>query len=137
MDHGQSVEPGGGDLPEGEFLAELARRTGCGVLLDVNNLYVNQINLGRDALAAIEALPRGCVREIHVAGHLRRGELVIDHHGDRVAPPVWQLYEAALRRFGPVPTLIEWDTDIPPLGVLLDEVAKASVRMKARSAVSA
>jgi uncharacterized protein (UPF0276 family) len=131
------VEPEGGEMPEGEFLAELARGTGCRVLLDVNNLYVNQVNLGREALQVIASLPRGCVTEIHLAGHFRRGDFLIDHHGERVAPPVWELYEAALGRFGPVPTLIEWDTDIPPLEVLLDEAAKASVRMKARSAVSA
>jgi uncharacterized protein len=110
---------------EGEFLAELARRTGCGVLLDVNNLYVNQVNLHRDALETIRALPVEYVREIHLAGHLARGELLIDHHGDRVADAVWQLYDAALERFGPVPTLIEWDTDIPALEVLLEEAGKA------------
>jgi hypothetical protein len=112
-------------MPEGEFLAELARRTGCGLLLDVNNLYVNQVNLKRDALKTIASLPRGAVQEIHLAGHLPRGELLIDHHGDRVAPPVWRLYQAAIERFGPVPTLVEWDTDIPPLAVLLEEAAKA------------
>jgi uncharacterized protein (UPF0276 family) len=128
------VEPEGGEMPEGEFLAELARGTGCRVLLDVNNLYVNQVNLGREALQVIASLPRECVAEIHLAGHFRRGDLLIDHHGDRVAPLVWELYAVALGRFGPVPTLIEWDTEIPPLEVLLDEAAKASVRVKARSA---
>jgi uncharacterized protein (UPF0276 family) len=110
-------------IPEWEFLAELARRTGCGLLLDVNNLYVNQRNLGRDARAQFELLDS--VEEIHLAGHLERGGLLIDHHGARVADEVWRLYETALERFGPVPTLIEWDTDIPPLGVLLDEARKA------------
>jgi uncharacterized protein (UPF0276 family) len=117
------VDAGGSEMQEGEFLAELARRTGCGVLLDVNNLYVNQVNLGRDALAQMQKLDR--VGEIHLAGHLKRGELLIDHHGDRVADEVWRLYEAALERFGPVPTLIEWDTDIPALEVLLEEATKA------------
>jgi uncharacterized protein len=120
------VELEGGEMPEGEFLAELARRTGCGVLLDVNNLYVNQVNFGREALKTIRALPAECVEEIHLAGHLARGELLIDHHGDRVADAVWRLYHAALGRFGPVPTLIEWDTDIPALEVLLEEAEKAS-----------
>jgi uncharacterized protein len=124
------VDPGASEMQEGEFLAELARRTGCGVLLDVNNLYVNQVNLGRQALETIHALPASCVKEIHLAGHLARGELLIDHHGDRVADRVWRLYEVALERFGPVPTLIEWDTDIPPLEVLLEEA------MKARDALS-
>lgn len=130
------VEPEGGEMPEGEFLAELARRTGCGLLLDVNNLYVNEVNVGRQALRTIQEIPPGCVEEIHLAGHMTRGELLIDHHGDRVAQPVWELYEAALGRFGPVPTLIEWDTDIPPLQVLLDEAAKAASRLKAHRAVS-
>lgn len=129
------IDPAGAEMPEGEFLAELARRTGCGVLLDVNNLYVNQHNLGRDALPQLQALH--CVAEIHLAGHLPRGELLIDHHGDRVADPVWRLYEAALERFGPVPTLIEWDTDIPPLEVLLEEAAKAAARMKGRHVLPA
>jgi len=129
------VDPGANEMQEGEFLSELARRTGCGVLLDVNNLYVNQVNLGRDALTQMEKLHS--VEEIHLAGHLARGDLLIDHHGDRVAGPVWRLYEAALERFGPVPTLIEWDTDIPALEVLLEEAAKAGARMEARHALSA
>jgi len=129
------VEPDGGEMSEGEFLAELARRSGCGVLLDVNNLYVNQVNLGRPAFETIGALSASCVAEIHLAGHLRRGDLLIDHHGDRVAQPVWELYQAALGRFDPVPTLIEWDTDIPPLEVLLEEAAKADHACAARVAV--
>ena len=111
--------------PETAFLAEVARRTGCGVLLDVNNLFVNQSNHGEDAMAALASLPLGAVKEIHLAGHLLTPEVVIDHHGDRVAPPVWTLYAAAVQRFGPVPTLIEWDTEIPALDVLLDEAAIA------------
>ena len=124
----------GGDMPEGEFIRELARRTGCGVLLDVNNLYVNQHNLGRDALVQLAALD--AVDEIHLAGHVARGSLLVDHHGDRVADRVWLLYEAALERFGAVPTLIEWDTDIPPLDVLLEEAAKAQRRIEARDAAA-
>ncbi|SDH31446.1 MULTISPECIES: DUF692 family multinuclear iron-containing protein [unclassified Duganella] len=112
-------------MSEAEFLAALAARTGCGVLLDVNNLYVNQCNHGEDALAAMAALAPGVVGEIHLAGHLVTPQAVIDHHGARVAAPVWRLYEAALQRFGAVPTLIEWDTDVPPLEVLLGEAGKA------------
>jgi uncharacterized protein len=112
-------------MSETDFLAELARRSGCALLLDVNNLYVNQRNHGEDALAAIASLPVGSVAEIHLAGHLATPQAVIDHHGAAVAPEVWTLYEAALARFGKVPTLIEWDTDIPPLEVLLAEAAKA------------
>jgi uncharacterized protein (UPF0276 family) len=112
-------------MSEAEFLAALARHTGCGLLLDVNNLYVNQCNHGEDALAAIAALAPGSVGEIHLAGHLRLEHAVVDHHGAAVAEPVWRLYEAALARFGRVPTLIEWDTDLPPVAVLLEEGARA------------
>jgi hypothetical protein len=112
-------------MSEAAFLAELARRTGCGVLLDVNNLYVNERNHGEDPYAAIAALPRASVGEIHLGGHLVTADGVIDHHGAKVAPPVWDLYRAALARFGAVPTLVEWDTDLPPLAVLLDEAARA------------
>ena len=124
-----------GEMHEGEFIAELARRTGCGVLLDVNNLYVNQRNLGSDPLSIMEAID--AVDEIHLAGHLVSGELLIDHHGDRVAPAVWRLYEAALARFGPAPTLIEWDTDIPALEVLVGEADKARDLMEHRHALAA
>jgi uncharacterized protein (UPF0276 family) len=115
----------GDALSEAAFLAELARRTGCGVLLDVNNLYVNEINHSEDPHVAIAALPPGSVGEIHLGGHLVTPDGLIDHHGDRVAPPVWDLYRAALARFGAVPTLVEWDTDLPVLDVLLDEAARA------------
>jgi uncharacterized protein (UPF0276 family) len=114
-------------MSEAAFLAALARRTGCGLLLDINNLYVNQCNHGEDALAAIAALDVGSVGEIHLAGHLVTPQAVIDHHGDIVAAPVWALYQAALHRFGRVPTLIEWDTDVPALDVLLGEARKAAV----------
>jgi uncharacterized protein (UPF0276 family) len=124
-----------GDMGEGEFLRELSRRSGCGVLLDVNNLYVNEHNLGRPAAAQIEAL--AAVDEIHLAGHVRRGGLLIDHHGERVASPVWRLYEAALARFGPLPTLIEWDTDLPSLEVLLAEAALAAGHLETCHAVPA
>jgi uncharacterized protein (UPF0276 family) len=113
-------------MSEAEFLAALAQRTGCGLLLDVNNLYVNQCNHEEDALAALQAIAPGTVGEIHLAGHLVTPQAVIDHHGARVADPVWRLYEAALARFGAVPTLIEWDADIPALDVLLAEAGKAS-----------
>jgi uncharacterized protein (UPF0276 family) len=119
-------------MSEAEFLAELVRRTGCGVLLDVNNLYVNAINHGEDAQAALRtlaALAPGSVGEIHLGGHLDDGGLLIDHHGDRVAAPVWDLYRAALELLGPVPALIEWDSALPPLEVLLEEAATARAIM--------
>jgi uncharacterized protein len=124
-------------MSEAEFLAALARRAGCGLLLDINNLYVNQRNHGEDALAAIGAIAPGSVGEIHLAGHLVTPQAVIDHHGDLVAPAVWTLYQAALQRFGPVPTLIEWDTDIPPLEVLLGEARKADAMLAMAPAVAA
>lgn len=125
------VDPGAHEMGEGEFLAALARRSGCGLLLDVNNLYVNQVNLGRDALAQMRALDAGSICEIHLAGYFAGEHCLIDTHGARVAEEVWRLYDAALDRFGPVATLIEWDTDVPPLDVLLEEAAKAQARLDA------
>ena len=113
------------DYTESEFLNELARRTGCGILLDVNNAYVNQCNHGEDAVAFLDAIDPCHVGEIHLAGHLQTDLAVIDHHGARVAPEVWRLYEHALSHCGAVPTLIEWDTEVPALDVLLDEAAQA------------
>ncbi len=110
---------------ETTFLAELARRSGCGVLLDVNNLYVNQCNHREDAITAMNALPPGVVGELHLSGHRVTTIALIDDHGSRVAPAVWDLYDHALRRFGDVPTLIEWDTDIPPVCVLFGEAQLA------------
>ena len=118
-------------MSEAEFMAALARRTGCSLLLDINNLYVNQCNHREDALAALDAIEVGSVGEMHLAGHLVTPLAVVDHHGAAVAPEVWKLYEAALARFGSLPTLIEWDTDVPALEVLLAEAAKA--RMLAES----
>ena len=112
-------------MSEAAFMAALARRTGCGLLVDVNNLFVNQCNHGEDALAALAAIAPATVGEIHLAGHLVTPLAVIDQHGACVAPPVWDLYAAALARFGAVPTLIEWDTDVPALEVLISEAEKA------------
>lgn len=125
------LEPGPHQMGEGEFLATLARRSGCGLLLDVNNLYVNQVNLGRDATAQMCALDPESIAEIHLAGFFTGEHCLIDTHGARVADEVWRLYDAALDLFGPVATLIEWDTDVPPLEVLLDEAAKAQARLDA------
>lgn len=114
---------------EAEFIAELSARSGCGILLDLNNLHVNAHNHGIDPEAYLAALPAGAIGEIHLAGHARvqLGEqiVLIDDHGSHVPEPVWALYRLALARFGPKPTLIEWDTDIPPLAVLLEEAARA------------
>jgi uncharacterized protein len=117
-------------LPEPEFFNTLARRTGCGVLLDVNNLVANALNAGADdpvqsACTWIDALAPGLAGEIHLAGYDELDDIVIDNHGSRVHAPVWQVYRHAISRLGPVPTLIEWDTDIPPLAVLLGEAEQA------------
>ena len=128
-------------LSEGEFLAAVVERSGCGLLLDVNNAYVNASNLGLDLDAFFSALPRHAIQEIHLAGHSRRWvgarELLIDDHGSAVCDDVWTLYEDALRRFGPVPTLIEWDNEVPPLETLLAEAARAEQRLQRHHAAAA
>lgn len=117
-------------IPEAEFLVELARRSGCGLLLDVNNLYVNERNLGRDALAALDAIPPALVAEIHVAGfELRDDGLLIDSHGTPVCDAVWALLDAACTRFGAVPTLLERDTHLPALAELLAEAGEIERRL--------
>ena len=117
------------EMSEATFLARVVQRTGCGILLDINNLYVNQINHAESASEALDTLarlPAGSIGEIHLAGHLQTELGLVDHHGCRVAPEVWKLYEAARRQLGSaIPTLIEWDTDIPDLAVLLDEAGLA------------
>ncbi|MEZ5576318.1 MAG: DUF692 domain-containing protein [Candidatus Competibacteraceae bacterium] len=121
------------DWDEAGFLSELVHRTGCGLLLDVNNLYVSAANGGDDPLAALERLPLAAVGEVHVAGHARVatpvGELLIDDHGSTVAEPVWALLRAVLARTGPRPVLVEWDTNIPELPVLLAEAARAEFHL--------
>jgi len=116
-------------MPEPEFFNRLSRRTGCGLLLDVNNLVVNALNAGTDPVAAacafVDAIDADAVGEIHLAGYDASGPLVIDDHGSRVHAPVWQVYRHAIARLGQVPTLIEWDTGVPALDVLLDEAALA------------
>ncbi len=117
-------------IPEWEFMAHIAHRTGCGILCDINNIYVSACNHGWDAQTYLAALPPAAIGEIHLAGHSIRelGEgrtLRIDDHGSRVAPQVWALYREALARFGPIPTLIEWDTNVPALEILMQEAAVA------------
>ncbi len=121
------------EMGEGEFFAALARRTGCGLLFDVNNLVVNALNADEPPLAALarflNAIDPRSVGEIHLAGYAECGDLVSDDHGSRVHPPVWQAYRIAIERLGPKPTLIEWDTDLPALDVLLDEAGRAAAVM--------
>jgi len=113
------------EMSEGEFLAELTGRTGCGILFDVENLYVNARNLGVDAEAFIRAIPAQAVKEYHLAGFSTRDGCLVDTHDHPVYPEVWKLYEFALQHIGPRPTLIEWDSDIPALAVLMGEAEKA------------
>jgi len=121
-------------IPEAAFLAEVVRRTGCGLLCDVNNVHVTAQNLGLDPSAYLEALPAAAVGEIHLAGHSANDAdgrtLLIDDHGAPVAPAVWALYERALQRFGAVPTLVEWDTAIPALDILVGEAQRADARLR-------
>lgn len=116
-------------LPEWEFLAQVAQRSGCGILLDVNNIYVSARNHGFDPSTYLSAVPAAAVGEIHLAGFAvntyDEGDILIDHHGARVADEVWALYAQAVEHTGAVPSLIEWDTDIPELDVLLDEAEHA------------
>ncbi|MBL0730480.1 DUF692 domain-containing protein [Piscinibacter sp. HJYY11] len=123
------------EMSEPEFFNALARRSGCGLLLDVNNLVVNALNEGAadavsQACAWVDAIEAQAVGEIHLAGYCivddEEGEIVIDDHGSRVHEPVWQVYRHAVARLGPKPTLVEWDTDLPSLDVLLGEAAKAA-----------
>jgi uncharacterized protein (UPF0276 family) len=113
------------ELAEWEFLGEVAERADCLVLLDVNNVYVSAANLGFSAEAYVDALPRGRVAQLHVAGHDAEGEILLDTHGAAVADPVWALFERAVARFGPLPAVLERDREIPALAALLDEARKA------------
>ncbi len=127
------VECRDSEMTETAFLAELARRTGCGLLLDVNNLYVNAINFGFDPVARLAELDAASIGQMHLAGHTVVDDCLIDTHGSLVCDPVWSLYEEACRRFGPRPTLIEWDTDLPALDVLLSQAAQADAIARAEA----
>lgn len=129
----------GHEMSETDFLAELVRRTGCGLLLDVNNVYVSARNLGFSAEAYLDAVPAEAVGEIHLAGHApdpALGEaLLIDSHGAPVAEPVWRLYERLVGRIGGRPTLIERDDDIPAFDVLMQERDRAQAVLHAQPAL--
>lgn len=124
------------EIPETAFMAEIARRTGCGLLLDVNNVFVSCVNHRNDPLAWLDAFPLDLVGEIHLGGHdqedLPSGPLLIDAHGAEVAEPVWALYAEVLDRAGPLPTLIEWDTDVPEWPVLFAEAQRAQTLLADR-----
>lgn len=113
------------DYTETGFLAELSQRSGCQILLDLNNLYVNARNFDLDAQAMLDELPAAAIGEIHLAGHSCTETCLIDTHSTTVCDDVWQLYQTAIQQFGARPTLIEWDNDIPALDVLLGEALQA------------
>jgi len=127
------VEFAASDMTEWDFVRAVIEEADCDLLLDVNNVYVNAINLGFDPLTYIEAMPAARVQEIHLAGFDRdeRADCLVDTHGKPVCGAVWDLYRTTLTRIGPRPTLIEWDTDIPALDTLLDEAARADVILEA------
>ncbi|XXF80402.1 DUF692 domain-containing protein [Myxococcaceae bacterium GXIMD 01537] len=115
----------GATLSEADFIRHVVEEAGCGLLLDVNNVWVNAVNHGYDARAFVDALPLERVGQIHLAGHERRPGVVIDTHGARVCEEVWALYRYVLARTGPVSTLVEWDQFIPSLDAVLDEADAA------------
>jgi len=129
------------DIDESAFLTELARATGCGLLININNLYVNERNHGVDARRFIDSIPPAVVREMHLAGHssnrVDQSEILIDTHSTPVCEAVWALYGDAIQRFGALPTLIEWDSDIPSLDVLLGEAHKAQSYLGAAHDIAA
>jgi uncharacterized protein len=135
------LEFNGAEMTEWEFLDALAERSGCGILLDVNNIYVSSRNHGFNARTYISHMQRRHVLEIHLAGHsVNRHEdctVLIDTHSRPVCDAVWDLYEFAIARFGRIPTLIEWDTDIPALRVLVAEAHRADRHMEHANAVAA
>lgn len=112
-------------IPEAEFLAELTRLTGCGLLLDLNNVYVSAFNHGWDAATYLATLPPEAIAYHHLAGHRHCGTHIIDTHDDHVVAPVWALYTEAIARFGARPTMIEWDEQIPAFDVVMQELARA------------
>jgi len=110
------------EMPEWEFLREVAQRADCAILLDINNIYVSSVNHGFDPLTYLQAMPRARVRQFHLAGHSDMQGHLIDTHDHPIAPPVWDLYAQAVARFGAVPTMIERDDNIPDLRVLVAEL---------------
>lgn len=125
------------EMAEVEFLVSLSRRSGCGLLVDLNNLIVNALNAGvpdpeASVCAWVDEVPPACVEEIHLAGHTRWASLYIDDHGSRVPSSVRRVHEHAIRRWGARPTLVEWDTGLPPLPVLLDEAERTRRALERR-----
>ena len=118
------------EMTEIGFIIELAKKADCYLLADVNNIYVNQVNQGLDAEQYIDNLPVERIKEIHLAGYQQQENYLLDAHNNPVSEPVWTLYQRLIQRKADIPTLIEWDNDIPPLPILLDEAAKAAKIMR-------
>ncbi|MBV1888910.1 MAG: DUF692 domain-containing protein, partial [Proteobacteria bacterium] len=118
------------EMTEVEFIQGVLEKSGCELLLDVNNIYVSAQNQGFDGYAYIDGIPLGKVKEIHLAGFEYREHYLYDTHGYEVRKEVWDLYQYAIQRFGSVPTLIEWDNDVPEFDTLLDEAEKANSILK-------
>ncbi|MBZ5589161.1 MAG: DUF692 domain-containing protein [Acidobacteriia bacterium] len=114
-------------MPEWEFIARMAEASDCGLLFDVNNVYVSAFNHGFDPEAYVDAIPADRVCQYHLAGHTHKGTHILDTHSDHVVDPVWRLYGRSIHRTGPCATLLEWDADIPAFDVVRDEVLKAKV----------
>lgn len=131
------VEFSASNIAEGEFLCAVVRRTGCGLLLDVNNAYVSSVNHGHDPVAYLASLPLHAAGQVHLSGHAVDSDalgatLLIDDHGSAVADAVWELYAGVLESTGPLPTLIEWDNDVPGYAVLRDQARQAQGLLDAR-----
>jgi hypothetical protein len=120
------------EMSEPEFITRIARTSGSGILLDVNNIFINSYNFGRDAFMYVDEIPVGLVGEMHLGGGEQRDGYILDAHNSRIWDEVWDLYGHAVARFGTVPTLIEWDNDIPGLEVLLGEAEKANKIMESK-----
>ena len=127
----------GATMSEPAFVRAVIERAGCGLLLDLNNLHLNAKNHGRSAEADLLAMPLAHVRQVHLAGAAREGELLLDTHDRPVADEVWSLFRTLVKQIGPVPTLIEWDQDIPPLDVVLDEADRARAILEEAAEVAA
>ncbi len=117
------------EMSEPEFITQIARKSGSGILLDINNIFINSKNLGLDAKKYVSEVPKNLIGEMHLAGGEQREGYILDSHNCRVWDEVWDLYEYALGSYGQIPTLIEWDNDIPELSVLIDEAANANRRI--------
>jgi len=113
------------EMTEWEFISEVAEQADCLILLDINNIYVSAHNHGFEPSAYLNNVPIGRIQQFHLAGHLNQGDIIIDSHGDAIIDSVWSLYETALRRFGPISTMIERDDNIPSFSELLAELDQA------------